>query len=109
MENIGSELAYHMRQELNTYRSESWAKWLVYHYDRSQCRFILWGLEADRLAITSIVKDIYDKTLKKLFDDYQLLECGPIKANFQSGLICTYISQMTNTLRVNIQNVPCQT
>ncbi|CAM4805317.1 unnamed protein product [Rotaria magnacalcarata] len=109
MENIGSELAYHMRQELNTYRSESWAKWLVYHYDRSQCRFILWGLEADRLTITSIVKDIYDKTLKKLFDAYQLLECGPIKANFQSGLVCTYISRMTNTLRVNIQNVPCQT
>ncbi len=44
--------------------------------------------------------------MKKLSDCYELLECGPIKANFQSGLICTHINTMTNALRINLQNVP---
>ncbi|CAF1002038.1 unnamed protein product [Rotaria sordida] len=109
IENIGFEYGYHLHQKLNTYRSESWAKWLVYHYDRSQCRFILWGLETDRSTVLSIVQHSQDETLKKLFDAYELLECGPIKANFQSGLVCTHINKMSDALKLHLQNVPCYT
>ena len=109
IENIGFEYGHHLHQKLNTYRSELWARWLVYRYDRSQCRFILWGLETDRLASLPIVQRCQDETLKKLFDAYELLECGPIKANFQSGLVCTHINKMSDTLKLYLQNVPCYT
>jgi FtsZ-interacting cell division protein YlmF len=104
--NIGSEVFYYMRQKLNTYQSESWAKWVVYQYDRPHCQLIVWGLEADKSTIISIVQRTQNETLKKLSDAYELLECGPIKANFQSGLICTHINKMTNALRLDLQNIP---
>jgi hypothetical protein len=106
IENISSEMFYCMRRKLNTYRSEPWAKWAVYQYDRPHCCFILWGLESDESKIAPIVQHTYNGILKKFYDDYELLECGPIKANFQSGLICTHINKMTNTLRVDLKNVP---
>jgi HrpA-like RNA helicase len=106
IENIGSEVFHLMRQKLNTYQSESWAKWAVYQYDRPHCQLIVWGLEADKSTIVSIVQRTQNETLKKLSDSHELLECGPIKANFQSGLICTHINKMTNTLRLDLQNVP---
>ncbi|CAF2799448.1 unnamed protein product [Rotaria sp. Silwood2] len=109
IENIGSEVNYYMRQKLNAYQSESWAKWLVYQYDRVCCRFILWGFEVDKSIIVPIVQRIQNETLKKLSETDELLECGPIKANFQSGLICTHVNKMTNALKLDLQNVPKQT
>ncbi|CAF1352924.1 unnamed protein product [Rotaria magnacalcarata] len=109
IENIGSEVYYHMRQKFNAYQSEPWAKWLVYQYDRVYCRFSLWGLENDKMTILPIVQRIQNETLKKLLEAHELLECGTIKANFQGGLICTHISKMTNALKVDLQNVPKQT
>ncbi|CAF0845315.1 unnamed protein product [Adineta steineri] len=109
LENVGWDLAYHLRQKLNTYKSELWAKWLVYHYDRSQCRFIIWGLETDRSPIVTTIQRSHNEALKKLSDSYELLECGPIKANFQSGLVCTHINKMSDTLKLHLQNIPCQT
>ena len=109
IENVGSELAHLMRQKLDAYQSESWAKWLVYQYDRPHCRFILWGLQTNRTTIEPLVKTIQEESIKKLSNTYELLECGPIKANFQSGLVCTHINKMTNALRLDLQNVPNQT
>ncbi|CAF4950088.1 unnamed protein product [Rotaria sp. Silwood1] len=108
IENISSDLFHHMRQKLNAYQTESWAKWLVYQYDRPHCRFILWGLNVDKSTIIPIVQRIQNETLKKFLDTYELLECGPIKANFQSGLVCTHINKMTNALQIDLQNVPNQ-
>jgi hypothetical protein len=99
IENISSDVFHHMRLKLNIHQSELWAKWVVYQYDRPHCRFILWGLQSDKSKILPIVQRIYDETLKKLSDCYELLQCGPIKANFESGLICTHINTMTNALR----------
>jgi HrpA-like RNA helicase len=106
IENISSEVFYRMRQKLNTHRSEPWAKWVVYQYNRPHCRFILWGLESEKSKIVPIVQQTHNEILKKFYDAYELLECGPIKANFQSGLICTHINKMTNTLRLDLKNVP---
>ena len=106
IDNISSEVFHRMRQKLNTHRSEPWAKWVVYQYDRPHCRFILWGLESDKSTVEPIVEHTYNEMLKKFYDAYELLEYGPIKANFQSGLICTHINKMTNMLRLDLKNVP---
>ncbi|UJR19686.1 hypothetical protein I4U23_022820 [Adineta vaga] len=106
---IGSEFAHLLREKLKVYQSEPWAKWIVYQYDRTQCRFMISGLETTKSAVLPIVQRCRDETRKKLSETYDLLECGPIKANFQSGLVCTHINKMSNILKMNLQNVPCQT
>ena len=106
IENISSELFRHMRRQLNTHRSELWAKWVVYQYDRTHCRFIVWGLESDKLNTVPMVQGIHKEILKKFYDEYELLEFGPVKATFRSGLICTHINKMTSTLRLDLKNVP---
>ncbi|CAF1679293.1 unnamed protein product, partial [Adineta ricciae] len=108
LENVGSELAKQLRFKLTAFKFEPWAKWLVYHYDRTQFRFLIWGLEADKSTIVSMVQRSYDEALKKLYDAYELLDCGPIKANFQSGLVCTHINHMPDALKLHLQNVPVQ-
>ena len=46
--------------------------------------------------------------MKKLSETSASLECGPIKATFQSGLVCTHIDKMTHGLRLDLQHVPNQ-
>ena len=108
MENIGPELFYSMRQKLLTYESELWAKWAVYQYDRPHCRFMAWATNTDSSQIVPVVQRIHSETLKQLSDAYASLECGPIKATFHSGLVCTHIDKMTHGLRLDLQNVPSQ-
>lgn len=106
IENISSHVFYLMRRKLNDRRGESWAKWNVYEYDRKNCSFILWGLQADKSTIEPILRSIHQEIVKKFSDKYQLLQCGSIKGNFQSGLICTHINRMTKTLRLDLKNMP---
>ncbi|UJR19381.1 hypothetical protein I4U23_022511 [Adineta vaga] len=105
-----SNVMINLIQNLDTYDGiEPWAKWIVYQYDRTQCRFLIWGLETTKSTITPIVQRCRDEIMKKLCEADDLLECGPIKAKFQSGLVCTHINQMSSVLKLNLQNVPCQT
>ena len=109
IENISSELFHQIRQKMNVYQMESWAKWLVYQYDRPRCRFIIWGLDTDKSKVETVVRSIREEILKQFSDTYELLECGPIKASFRGGLICTHINKMTSPLRLELRNVPKQT
>ncbi|CAF0858850.1 unnamed protein product [Adineta steineri] len=106
---IGSEFANLLREKLKAYESESWAKWIVYQYDRTQCRFMISGPETTKSTILPVVQRCQNEIMKKLSEVYELLECGPIKAKFQSGLVCTRINEMSSVLKMNLQNVPCQT
>ena len=106
IDNVSSDVFHQMRQKLNVYQSESWTKWVVYQHDRLRSSFVLWGLQSDRSKIVPIVQQAYNEILKKLSDSYELLECGPIKANFRSGLICTHINKTSNALKIDLQNVP---
>ncbi|CAF4173286.1 unnamed protein product, partial [Adineta steineri] len=106
---IGSEFANLLREKLKAYQSESWAKWIVYQYDRTQCRFMISGPETTKSTILPVVQRCQNEIMKKLSEVYDLLECGPIKAKFQSGLVCTRINEMSSVLKMTLQNVPCQT
>ncbi|CAF3685159.1 unnamed protein product, partial [Adineta steineri] len=109
IECIGSEFASLLCEKLKAYQSESWAKWIVYQYDRTQCRFMISGPETTKSTILPVVQRCQNEIMKKLSEVYDLLECGPIKAKFQSGLVCTRINEMSSVLKMNLQNVPCQT
>ncbi|CAF1601026.1 unnamed protein product, partial [Adineta ricciae] len=109
IENCGPEFEKLFRQKLNSFQSESWAKWLVYQYDRSQCRFTISGTETIKSEFIPMVRHCQNEVQKKLYDHYDLLPCGPIRANFQSGLLCTHINKTTEALKMNLQNVSSQT
>jgi HrpA-like RNA helicase len=109
IENISYEISRHIEERLKTYQSQPWGKRLVYQYDRPHCRSVIWGPSADKSKIISIGESVRNEILKNFSDKYELLECGPIKASFQSGLLCTHINTMNNALRLDLQNVPNQT
>ncbi|CAF4277253.1 unnamed protein product [Didymodactylos carnosus] len=101
-ENIGWLINNEIRTLFNSICSEPWTKWLVYEYDRPSCRLTIWGLETDRSRLESILQPILTNTHSKK------IECGPIRATFQNGLICSAIEIMENALRLNLQRVPCK-
>ena len=104
--NISSLIFHCMRRKLNTFRAESWAKWVVYQYDRSRCCCIVWGFESTKSQIVPIVQQTYTEVVNKFYEDFYLRTCGPIKATFQAGLQCIRINRMINTLRLDLKNVP---
>ena len=106
MDNISSYVFQELKQKLYSSQSNPSTKWMVCQYERANCRFILWGVESEKATINSIVDQLYRDVLKKHYDKDELLECGPIKGSFQSGLVCTHINKMTNALRLDLQNLP---
>ncbi|UJR13608.1 hypothetical protein I4U23_000621 [Adineta vaga] len=102
-ENVGASTDNQIRTVLNNVRSEPWAKWLVHDYDRLSSRLSIWGLKRDRAHVESILEPILSKT------NVKIIECGLIRATFQNGLICSAIEIMEDALRINLQQVPCET
>ena len=92
-----------LRTTLRSAHSESWAQWLVHDYDQHNARLIIWGLAGDLSTVERILNPILTNI------DHQTIDCGPIKAKFQDGLICSSIEIRKIDLRLNLQCVPCRT
>ncbi|CAF1005352.1 unnamed protein product, partial [Didymodactylos carnosus] len=101
-ENVGWSISNEVRTLFKSVSSEVWAKWLVHEYDRLSCRLTIWGLAIDRSHLESVLQPILANTHSKT------VECGPIRATFQNGLICSAIEIIENALRLNLQRVPCK-
>ncbi|CAF4466495.1 unnamed protein product [Rotaria sp. Silwood2] len=106
---IGWLVNYEMRRKFDEYRSESWCKWLVYEYDQTICQVNVWGMYLDEHIVKPILQSALKEVYSQLLDRTRSLDCGPIRASFRSGLICTNIEKIDNALRLDLQHVPCAT
>ena len=101
-DNIGRAASNDVRSTLAEIRTETWEKWLVQEYDQLSRQLTIWGLKADRTQLETALQPILTKTYS------EVIECGPIRATFDNGLICTKIEITENALRLNLQRVPCR-
>ncbi|CAF1444795.1 unnamed protein product [Adineta ricciae] len=108
LKNVGYLVHNEIRKALDNRRSEPWTKWFTYEFDRRSCSITIWGMESDRIIIKTIVQSMFDDARAKLSAITDSIECGPIRASFRSGLLCSNIETMDNTLRLYLQHVPCK-
>ncbi|CAF4959346.1 unnamed protein product, partial [Rotaria sp. Silwood1] len=113
LNNVGWEWNHEIRKEASNFKTEVWYKWLIYEYDRCLCKLILWGeinmKDFVHRALTSIVQNTRDLLLTRT----RSVDCGPIRATFESGLVCLRIEDKHENnnakYRLDLQHVPCKT
>ena len=105
--NVGWVINNEIRKALDEHRAQSWAKWLVYEYDRRACHIIVWGMKSDKIIVQANLASMLSNIRSRLDAKTHSLECGPVQASFKSGLICVTIETMENTFRLDLQHVPC--
>ncbi|CAF3368395.1 unnamed protein product [Rotaria sp. Silwood2] len=110
---VGWELNVEIRKQANNFRTEPWNKWLIYEYDRRLCNLTVWGEENMQDSINRTLTPIVHNTLDSLLARNRSLDCGPIRASFESGLHCLRIENKhasTSTKnRLDLHRVPCKT
>ena len=106
-DNVGWMIFDSLRKLMDEQTAEAWMKWLVYEYDRRTCRITLWGMESDQIISTSRFKSILTDARSTIENTSFPIECGPITASFKSGLVCSSVETMDNSLRIDLQHVPC--
>ena len=106
-ENVGWMVNNEVRKKFDERRIEPGAKWVVYEYDRRASRVIIWGLRSDKIPVQTTLTIILTDVRSRLDAKTHSIGCGPIQASFKSGLICSTIEAMDNTLRIDLQHVPC--
>ena len=101
-DNIGWSISNTLWTLFKGIRTEPWAKWLVYDYDRLSSRLTIWGFETDRTRL--------EATFQPMLTDAhsRAIQYGPIRATFTNGLVCSSIEIIENALRINLQRVPCR-
>ncbi|CAF3953273.1 unnamed protein product [Rotaria sp. Silwood1] len=110
--NVGWELNYEARKQINEFRTEPWSTWLICEYNRQLCELILWGEKKMREPLYQAVEPILRNTRGTLFACTRSFDCGPIRASFESGLICSRIENLHHSSseknRIDLQHIPCK-
>jgi hypothetical protein len=110
--NVGWEWNFEVRKQTNSLRTEPWTKWLVYEYDRRVCKLIVWGKAKTKEPLCQALLPIVKNTRDSLFACTRSVDCGPIRASFESGIVCSHIENLHHSSsaknRIDLQHIPCK-
>ncbi|CAF1228802.1 unnamed protein product [Adineta steineri] len=110
--NVGWEWNFEIRKQIKNLPVEPWNAWLVYEYDMQQCKLIIWGEMKSKDQLHKMISPLVKNKLDLLFACTRSFDCGPTRASFESGLVCSHIENLHHNgsakNRIDLQHIQCK-